>query len=81
MGLISMIEDSFARLVPRKRGESKSAFHPIVEALEHRLLFDAQVNSLSHDAPGAPAVNTGSSNYVSHRKQVPSPSTRRGAMV
>ncbi len=68
MGVISTIDNSFARLLPRKRGRSTSAFRPIVEALEHRLLFDAQVNSSSYDAPGTPLVGGQASNYVSQQE-------------
>jgi len=40
----------------------------MVETLEHRLLFDAQVNSSSYDKPGAPTAGGGSPNYVSQQE-------------
>lgn len=68
MGVISIIEDSITRLLSHKRGRPSCAFPPIVETLEDRLLFAAQVNSSSYDAPGTPVVGGQPSNYVSQQE-------------
>jgi len=68
MGFLSMIENSAAQLLSRKRGSPRYALPVTVESLEHRLLFDAQVNSSSYDAPGVPIVGGQSSNYVSQQE-------------